>query len=88
MKEYVERERKVKALLWEGFKSLPELVEIYGDMVNILLRHDESVLIFDNAFNLSQYVTVSKGDYIVHSEGNYTIYDKAHFEKKYVEVSE
>lgn len=88
MKEYVERERRVKALLWEGFKSLPELVEIHGDMVNILLRHDESVLIFDNAFNLSQYVTASKGDYIVHNEGNYAIYDKSNFEKKYVEVSE
>lgn len=88
MKKYVEREKKIEAIRWEGFKSLPELVEVHGNMVNILLRHDESVLIFDNAFNLSQYVTVTKGDYIVCVDGVYAIYDKAHFEKKYVEVSE
>ena len=88
MRKFVEKERKVEALFWNGFSSLPELVELRGDMVNVLLRHDESVLIFDNAFNLSQYITLVKGSWLVKIDDEYCTMKDKEFHSKYVEVTE
>ena len=65
MKKYTEITQSVEAMRWEGFVSMPELVEMKGNAINILPRHDESILIFDNAFMLDNYATVNKGDWIV-----------------------
>ena len=65
MKKFVEKREPIEALRWNGFDSMSELVEMKGDPTNILLRHDESVVIFDNGFFLENYITVEKGDWIV-----------------------
>ena len=51
MKKFVEKKQPIEALQWNGFISMPELVEMKGDATNILLRHDESILIFDKFRN-------------------------------------
>ena len=67
MKKFVEKKQPIEALQWNGFISMPELVEMKGDATNILLRHDESILIFDNGYMLEKYITVNKGDWIIRS---------------------
>lgn len=87
MKKYTEITHSVDAMRWEGFVSMPELVEMKGNAINILPRHDESILIFDNAFMLDNYVTVNKGDWIVKIDNQYIRMSDIEFRKKYVEVS-
>lgn len=87
MKKYIEKTQSVDAMRWEGFVSMPELVEMKGNTINILPRHDESILIFDNAFMLDNYVTVNKGDWIVKVDNQYLRMSDIEFHKKYVEVS-
>lgn len=87
MKKYTEITQSVDAMRWEGFVSMPELVEMKGNAINILPRHDESILIFDNAFMLDNYVTVNKGDWIVKIDNQYIRMSDIEFRKKYVEVS-
>lgn len=87
MKKYIEITHSVDAMRWEGFVSMPELVEMKGNAINILPRHDESILIFDNAFMLDNYVTVNKGDWIVKIDNQYIRMSDIEFRKKYVEVS-
>ena len=87
MKKYIEKTQSIDAMRWEGFVSMPELVEMKGDAINVLPRHDESILIFDNAFMLDNYVTVNKGDWIVKIDNQYIRMSDIEFRKKYVEVS-
>ena len=87
MKKYTEITHSVDAMRWEGFVSMPELVEMKGNAINILPRHDESILIFDNAFMLDNYVTVNKGDWIIKIDNQYIRMSDIEFRKKYVEVS-
>ena len=87
MKKYIEKTHSVDAMRWEGFVSMPELVEMKGNAINILPRHDESILIFDNAFMLDNYVTVNKGDWIIKIDNQYIRMSDIEFRKKYVEVS-
>lgn len=68
MMKFIEKRSAVEALQWNGFASMPELVEMKGDAINILLRHDESVVIFDNAYFLDKYIIVNKGDWIVRKD--------------------
>lgn len=68
MMKFIEKRSAVEALRWNGFASMPELVEMKGDAINILLRHDESVVIFDNAYFLDKYIVVNKGDWIVRKD--------------------
>lgn len=86
MRKFTEITHSVEAMRWEGFVSMPELVEMKGDAINILPRHDESILIFDNAFMLDNYVTVNKGDWIVKIDNQYIRMSDIEFRKKYVEV--
>ena len=66
--KFIEKRSAVEALQWNGFARMPELVEMKGDAINILLRHDESVVIFDNAYFLDKYIVVNKGDWIVRKD--------------------
>ena len=86
MKKYTEITHSVDAMKWEGFVSMPELVEMKGNAINILPRHDESILIFDNAFMLDNYVTVNKGDWIIKIDNQYLRMSDTEFHKKYVEL--
>lgn len=85
---YIEKPEVVVAMQWKGIDSMSELVAMRDEsMVNILLRHDESILIFDNAFNLSVYVTLNVGDYYIKdTHGNFTVMDGHTFEETYLEV--
>lgn len=86
MKKYTEITHSVEAMRWEGFVSMPELVEMKGDAINVLPRHDESILIFDNAFMLDNYVTINKGDWIVKIDNQYIRMSDMEFHKKYIEL--
>ena len=89
MKKYIERKNCVLAMRWDGFISMPELVEMNGGAVNILLRHDESVVIFDNGYDLKPNIIANKGSYIVLDNGCYSVFsDEKSFNKKYVEYTE
>ena len=68
MMKFIEKKNIIEAIQWNGFSSMPELVEMKGDAINILLRHDESVVIFDNAYFLDNYIVVNKGDWIVRKD--------------------
>lgn len=85
---YIEKPEVVVAMQWNGAKSMPELIAMRDEsMTNILLRHDESVLIFDNAFNLSVYITLNPGDYCIKDrQGNFVVVDRHTFEETYLEV--
>jgi hypothetical protein len=60
----IEKRTPIEVIQWNGFASMPELVEMKGDAINILLRHDESVVIFDNGYFLDKYIIINKGDWI------------------------
>jgi hypothetical protein len=68
MKRFVEKKNMIEGIQWNGFSSMPELVEMKGDAINILLRHDESVVIFDNGYFLDKYIIANKGDWIIRNE--------------------
>ena len=88
MRKFTEITHSVEAMRWDGFVSMPELVEMKGDAINILARHDESILIFDNAYMLDMYTTVYKGDWIVKVDNKYLGMSDSEFRKKYIEVLE
>ena len=89
MRKFIEKKNSIEALQWNGFESMPELVEMKGDATNILLRHDESVLIFDNGYMLENYITVYKGEWIVKlSNGTWNSMKNKDFKEMYEEVIE
>ena len=86
MKKYEEIKSTVCAMRWGGFESMPEFVDFKGDSINILLRHDESLVVFDNGYNLEQYVVVEKGQWIVKDNNNdFIVMSDSEFKKKYKE---
>lgn len=89
MKKFIEKRSVVKAIQWNGFASMPELVEMKGDATNILLRHDESVIIFDNGYMLDNYITANKSDWIVCvSNGVLNSMKDKDFKEAYEELTE
>ena len=87
MKQYIEVKSTVYAMFWNGFESMPEFVEFKGDSINILLRHDESLVIFDNGYYLDQHIVVEKGQWIIKdSRGNFISMRDSDFKKSYTEV--
>lgn len=89
MIKLVEKKNTIEAIQWCGFSSMPELVEMKGDAVNILLRHDESVVIFDNAYFLDKYIIANKGDWIVRkNNGEWITMRDSELKTSYEEVIE
>ena len=89
MRKFVEKITPIEAIQWDGFISMPELVEMKGDATNLLLRHDESVVIFDNGYMLDNYITVKKGDWIVRmSNGVWNTMKDKDFKEAYEELTE
>ena len=85
MKKYEEIKSAVYAMRWNGFESMPEFVDFKGDSTNILLRHDESLVVFDNGYNLEQYVVIEKGQWIVKDNNDFIVMSDSEFKKKYKE---
>ena len=86
MKMYEEITNSVYAMKWEGFDSMMEFVEFKGDSINVLLRHDESLVIFDNGYNLEQYIVVEKGQWIIKdNKNNFYVLKDSEFKKRYRE---
>lgn len=83
MNLFIEKREPVMAMKWEGFSSMPLLIEMKGDATNILLRHDGSILIFDNAYSLSNYITVHVGNWILKENGTWKSMKEAEFFKTY-----
>ena len=89
MRKFVEKITPIEAIQWDGFISMPELVEMKGDATNLLLRHDESVVIFDNGYMLDNYIAVKKGDWIVRmSNGVWNTMKDKDFKEAYEELTE
>ena len=89
MRKFVEKKIPIEAIQWNGFDSMPELVEMKGDATNLLLRHDESVVIFDNGYMLDNYIAVMKGDWIVRmSNGVWNTMKDKDFKESYEELTE
>ena len=89
MRKFVEKKIPIEAIQWNGFDRMPELVEMKGDATNLLLRHDESVVIFDNGYMLDNYIAVMKGDWIVRmSNGVWNTMKDKDFKESYEELTE